>query len=72
MVIDWPLSIIGVMGVIEEIDKGVVAEAFAIPNTSIINANIRGNALNLARFRAPRLQALSLCIATIILFGIIL
>ena len=72
IVIDWPLSIVGVVGFIEEIDKGGGGEAFAIPNISIINANIMGNALNLARFRAPRLQALSLCIATIILFGIIL
>lgn len=74
MVIDWPLSIIGVMGVIEEIDRGDGGKAytFAIANVSIIRAKIIGNVLNLAGFVDLYVQTLFLGIATIVFFGIIL
>ena len=74
IVIDWPLSIVGVVGFIEEIDRGDggKAYAFAIANVSIIRAKIIGNVLNLAGFMDLYVQTSFLDITTIVFFGIIL
>ena len=56
MVTDCPLSIGTFEGVIEDIDKGVVADTFTIPNANIIKANVIGDSFLIINLRNAVLQ----------------